>query len=296
MVGVSIGLPVRNGEAFLEETLYSLLAQVYEDFEVVIADNASDDRTLEIARAFAAADPRVKVFSHPTNLGAAANYNFVFTHSEGKFFKWTGHDDTYAPQFLQRCINELEELGEDVVLVHTGTRLIDYQSAELAINDERVEALASQPSERMRYIIRNVYSANAIFGLMRRDALEDTRLIDRYYASDYILLAELAMLGKIRQVPDVLMSRRVHQEMSHLVNRSVRDLLAWYDPTQTPNWLSTRPGKRLLWEYHKSAARIPKGFQRLLCLASILPVYLERRFRRTGRPVKMSSYLDSRNG
>lgn len=297
MPAVSIGLPVRNGAQFITETLDSLLAQEFTDFEVVIADNQSDDTTEDICRHYASIDDRINYIRHRANLGAAANYNYVFKHARGTYFKWTGHDDTYEPQFLQRCVEELQASREDVVLVHAGTRFIDDQGAELGIDDESLESLAPRASQRLRYVLRSVYGANAIFGVMRRETLSRTRLIDPYYAADYMLLAELAMLGKIRFVPEVLMSRRVHRGMSHLVNHNVRDVLAWYDPRKDPNWLSTRPGKRLLYEYYRSAIRIPRGLQRLLCVANILPVYAQRRFRRTKyRPVKMSSYLDSQEG
>src|SRR5262245_47250916 len=57
---LSIGIPVYNGENFLAQTLDSLLAQTFRDFEIVISDNASTDRTPEICRAYARCDPRVR--------------------------------------------------------------------------------------------------------------------------------------------------------------------------------------------------------------------------------------------
>ena len=71
---VSIGVPVYNGERFLALTLDSLLAQTYRDFEIIIGDNASIDRTEEIGRTYAAKDPRVRYVRHEHNLGLARNY------------------------------------------------------------------------------------------------------------------------------------------------------------------------------------------------------------------------------
>src|SRR5919106_778416 len=68
---VSIGVPVYNGETYLAETLDSLLAQSFEDFEIIISDNASTDRTPEICRAYQNKDPRVRYFRSDRNLGAA---------------------------------------------------------------------------------------------------------------------------------------------------------------------------------------------------------------------------------
>ena len=66
---VSIGLPVHNGENHLADALESLLAQSYENLELVVSDNGSTDRTEEICRTYAAADPRIRYFRNEQNLG-----------------------------------------------------------------------------------------------------------------------------------------------------------------------------------------------------------------------------------
>src|SRR2546422_9844275 len=71
---VSVGMPVYNGERYLAEAVDSLLAQTYEDFEVIICDNASTDRTGEIARSYAARDTRVRYARNEKNLGAGGNF------------------------------------------------------------------------------------------------------------------------------------------------------------------------------------------------------------------------------
>ena len=75
---VSIGLPVYNGENFLEEAVESLLAQTFEDFELIISDNASTDRTKAICQAYAAQDDRVRYFRNHENIGASGNFTRVF--------------------------------------------------------------------------------------------------------------------------------------------------------------------------------------------------------------------------
>jgi glycosyltransferase involved in cell wall biosynthesis len=105
---VSIGLPVYNGENYLAETLDSILAQTFTDFEVIISDNASTDRTETICRQYAAQDRRIRYLRNTSNLGAAKNYNRVFELSQGEYFKWNGHDDPLAPVFLERCVAVLD--------------------------------------------------------------------------------------------------------------------------------------------------------------------------------------------
>ena len=94
---VSIGLPVYNGDNYLAETLDSILAQTFTDFELIISDNGSTDRTEAICRRYAAQDHRVRYVRNPSNLGAARNYKRAFELARGEYFKWNGHDDPLAP-------------------------------------------------------------------------------------------------------------------------------------------------------------------------------------------------------
>ena len=90
---VSIGLPVYNGQEFLEETLHSILNQTFNDFELIICDNASTDRTAEICRSFAKRDRRIRYYRNEINLGAAKNFNGVFFLARGEYLKWSDNDD-----------------------------------------------------------------------------------------------------------------------------------------------------------------------------------------------------------
>ena len=115
---VSVGVPVFNGEAFLEDAIRSVLAQTLDDLELILCDNASNDRTAEICRDYEGRDPRVRYFRNPRNLGAAANYNLAFSHARGRYFKWLAHDDRMLPSFLAKTRRILEERA-DALLCNT---------------------------------------------------------------------------------------------------------------------------------------------------------------------------------
>src|SRR5688500_410636 len=80
---VSIGIPVFNGERFLAETIDSILTQTFEDYEIIISDNASTDRTQEICLLYASRDQRIRYYRNESNLGGSENYNRVFRLSRG---------------------------------------------------------------------------------------------------------------------------------------------------------------------------------------------------------------------
>ena len=81
----SIGLPVFNGENFLAPAIESILGQTYDDFELIISDNASTDATSQICRDFARRDSRVRYIRNARNLGADPNYNAVFRAARGRY-------------------------------------------------------------------------------------------------------------------------------------------------------------------------------------------------------------------
>ena len=121
---LSIGLPVYNGENYLAESLDALLGQTYEDFELIISDNASTDGTASICRRYAMQDSRIRYIRQPHNIGAAPNHNFVLQQSHGKLFKWASADDLYARDLLQCCVDALDEYPH-VVPAHSWTAAID---------------------------------------------------------------------------------------------------------------------------------------------------------------------------
>ncbi|MET0618632.1 MAG: glycosyltransferase family A protein, partial [Thermoanaerobaculia bacterium] len=111
---MSIGLPVYNGEDYLEEALDSIAAQTYRDYEVVISDNASTDRTAEICERYAARDSRIRIVRNPSNIGGDRNYYRCFELSRGKYFLGTAHDDRFDPKYLERVLAVLEADPEAV--------------------------------------------------------------------------------------------------------------------------------------------------------------------------------------
>jgi len=123
---VSIGVPVYNGESYLACALDSMLGQTYGDFELIISDNASTDRTPEICRQYAARDPRVRYLREEQNRGLAWNFNRVVEVSRGDYFKWAAYDDVCAPSFLARTVEVLDN-DPHVILATSVAALIDAQ-------------------------------------------------------------------------------------------------------------------------------------------------------------------------
>lgn len=252
----SIGLPVYNGENFLEQAIQSALKQDFEDFELIISDNASTDRTEEICRRYAEADPRILYVRQPRNIGAAKNYNYVFHLARGRFFNWLAHDDVLGPSFLSACLQGFEEHGDGAVLVYPSFRYID--EAEREIDTEVpscVETSARTPARRFYETLDQLAIVTSVFGLFRRDMLARTRLIGSYIASDYVLLAECALLGHIvRLNGPPQFQRRLHEDGSQRANKTPDAVAKWFDPDAVAD---PRPTRRLSREYLNSLCLTP---------------------------------------
>src|SRR5439155_18526924 len=121
---VSIGMPLYNEERYLEQALQSLLSQSYKNFEVIISDNASTDRTRDICLAYAARDPRVRYSRMNTNVGSILNFNRVFQLSSAPYFFWASGHDTRHETFIARCVEVLEQ-DASVVLSYTLARWLE---------------------------------------------------------------------------------------------------------------------------------------------------------------------------
>lgn len=240
---VTVGIPVYNGENYLAEAIDSILAQSFGDFELLISDNASTDRTEAICREFASRDPRIVYFRQPENLGAAHNYNFVFHNSHGEYFKWAAHDDLVDPQFLELAVAALD-LHPEVPLVFSKTRKIDEHGKVVGTYGETYEQMrlsSPRPAERFGDMVCMPNNCVALFGLMRKSQLATTNLHAAYPGADRCLLGELALRGPVYEIPEYLFLRRDHPgAYTHQQNRT-RYRMGWWDPSQQdrrsfPHW------------------------------------------------------------
>jgi len=205
---VSLALPVHNGERFLAECVESLLAQTYDDFELVIADNASTDATEQISREFATRDPRVRYIRRETNIGAVRNHNLLVRETAGDLFMWAGADDVHDPRRLAHLIDALDAHA-GAVLAFTASREINGAGKTISTwhNDCRIDD--PDPMVRMGDLIRRTLDPSKFFyGVIRRSALERTQLVSPVQYSDGILSAELSLLGPFVEVDEELLGHR----------------------------------------------------------------------------------------
>ncbi|MDX0371241.1 glycosyltransferase [Sinorhizobium meliloti] len=224
---VSLGLPVYNGENFIAEAILSLLDQDFEDFELIITDNASTDRTAQICQAFAASDRRIRYVPNGRNLGAGPNFNRAFELSCGTYFKWCAHDDLISRNFLKEAVRALDE-NASAVIAYPTLQGIDRNGSLTSYSEGALPDMKGwSPAARFRAFATELGCDAAVFGLCRRGALALTSLHESYYGSDRALLAEMAVLGEFIHVAHAVLYNRDHPTRS--VNLHSTERLAWQD-------------------------------------------------------------------
>jgi len=214
-------VPVFNGEGYLGETLDSLLSQTYGDFRLIIGDNGSTDGTAEIARAYAAADPRVEYVRHPRNIGAAANYNDLFRRAGTEYFRWHAADDLSLPEYTARCVAALDA-DPGVALAYCKTMDIDQDGNVLGPYEDNVDAREETAFARFEHVLHRLQRCNALYGLMWSSVVSQTRLMAGFTGADYVFMAELALYGKFVELPERLFRRRYHARASSAMTEAER--------------------------------------------------------------------------
>jgi glycosyltransferase involved in cell wall biosynthesis len=273
---VSIGLPIYNGEPFLQQALDSLLSQTHTDFELVISDNASTDRTSEICAAYTARDPRIRYHRNAQNIGVDRNFNRTFELSQGEYFRWAAADDLCAPTLLERCV-EVLDARQDVVLCYPKSRYIDDQGGFLRDYEDNLHIELPQPHKRFAAYLLNVEMCNAVFGLIRSSVLRQTKLYGIYADSDLVYLGELALYGSFLELPEVLFFRRIHPGIAVKKYPSAHERMVMSEPAlgdklSFPHW-------KVFGGFLSAIRRAPLSWsERLFCYLE-MRIWLERRGR-----------------
>ena len=271
---LSIGLPVHNGEKFLKTALESILRQSFDDFEVIVCDNNSIDKTQSICEEFVKRDERIKYHRNQYNIGAASNYNLTFELSKGKYFKWCAHDDILAPRMFEACVAALEKRPE-AVLAYPDVLMVDWEGNVLSSYINRTDTSSPLPSLRYGSLLAFGNKCYEVFGLIRSRSLKSTGLIGKFAHSDGVLLAELALKGQFVNVPEPLIMMRSHPEQSMTMVKDYRKYTIWFDPTKKMPFIF--PYWRMHYEFLAALrrARLP-GNEKAECYRVLIRFVFER--------------------
>ena len=212
---VSIGMPAYNGEQYLRKALDSLLAQDYENFELLISDNASTDATFQICQEYAERDKHIRVYRNEHNLGALKNFQVVLEKARGKYFMWAAVDDCWLPGFVTTLVKELEKHPEAGVAMCA----VDRIDNDGVLFDTIRFKDRDNPNGRTYYqMMKSLTSFKKynlyIYGLFRTPLLKEAfPSFQEVPRLDRLFMCQMALATRFRYVDQVL-HIRMHQKQS----------------------------------------------------------------------------------
>jgi glycosyltransferase involved in cell wall biosynthesis len=283
---LNIGLPVYNGDKYLEETLVSLQNQTFRDYKLIISDNASTDRTEEICRTYASRDARICYYRNDRNIGAVQNWYRVFDLSSSEYFASVADDDVYHPEYIRKCIEVLDD-DPATILCYSKTKVIDENGNLVGNFDVEVNTTSAKPYERLYNVLAKDYLCIQLYGVMRSSSLKRTRVFAGYFGCDRNTLAELALLGGLYEKPEYLFYHRLYPEALGIAMNSGKSLEELHILDPGTNWRYRSTSMTIHLNYFSSVARlIASPSEQMRCYQQLTRIILEKAVRRARRLVQ----------
>lgn len=202
---ISIGMPTYNNARTIDRAIQSVLDQSYPNWKLYISDDFSDDATRSIIHNYAKSNPH-KIFEvHPSERLYYLNFRHLIHVSEAPFFVWLAGDDWWEPDFLYRCLDELQRHPEAVCCVARCRFHLEDGSSHI---DPGARALTSDmPARVSTYFLKPDQSR--MYGIFRRDALKQSFVDKVFHAYDWALCAGTLRLGIHVGIEEVLLHREL---------------------------------------------------------------------------------------
>jgi glycosyltransferase EpsE len=201
---VSVVTTVYNGEPYVDRAIPGILAQTFSDFEFILVDDGSQDRTPEILRDLAAKDSRVRVFS-PGRQGVAAAANYGIAQARGEYIARQDFDDCSYPERLRLQVQFLDS-NPDVGVVGGYYVLVDERRSE-----RYVRMPPREHSAILRAMARYIPFANTLVAFRRKVWVDAGGYPNVADLEDLRFWIQAAKLGwRFANLPDVLGEHYVH--------------------------------------------------------------------------------------
>lgn len=174
---LTVGMPVYNGEKYVGDAIRSLLDQSYQDFTLLISDNASSDATPDICRAYAASDARVRYHRNEKNIGPVRNFLSLVDKANSDYFMWAAYDDLWSRDWLEAAVSALERNPDAAfALSEVILKSINYKVWR-TVPANRFSFIEEHTREErvLQYLNRHIYShkTNMVYSLMRLPVLRE---------------------------------------------------------------------------------------------------------------------------
>jgi glycosyltransferase involved in cell wall biosynthesis len=228
---VSVCIPTYNGEEYLEQCLTSTIRQTFQNLEIIVCDDGSSDRTLDIANQIAQADRRLVIHRNAVRLGIPGNWNRCLDLAQGRWIKFMGQDDYLADDCIEVMVRAVDQTGRIVVC----DRQIAYQDVDHRFQEDLNSYIAENPLHKVgetrtfeaedisRFVLGRLndnFIGEPVFTLFPHDVIKDVGYFDDRFVlwSDYEMWTRIAVNRGLLWLPDRLATFRCHSKAQSWTN------------------------------------------------------------------------------
>lgn len=202
---VTVFIPAYNREKYIGDAIESILAQTFTNFEILLIDDGSKDRTIEIMRSYK--DPRVRIIRNENNLGIPKTRNKGIEHARGEYIAMLDSDDRAFPTRLEKQVDFLDA-HHDYAQVGSWCRMMDEQGQPL----KKIKRQPISPEDVDTQLLFRCSLSN-------RSIMARTKILREYgyrndypRCQDYDLHVRLAQKYKLGNLPECLVYGRIHAD------------------------------------------------------------------------------------
>lgn len=220
MARVSVIIPSYNHEKFVRETIQSILDQTFQDFEIIITDDGSTDKTVSVIRSFT--DPRIKLFCFEKNQGACVAANKCLIEAKGEFIAMLSSDDVFVPDKLEKQVSFLDQ-NPIIGAVFSYAQIIDEEGNDLTDDNHFYKRIFIQPNrtgfEWLNYFFFKLNCLCHPSALIRKQCYNEVGQYNEVFAQlpDFDFWIRLCMKYEIHILPENCLKFRV---LKHEANAS----------------------------------------------------------------------------
>ena len=202
--GCSIVITAYNAHRTLRETLDSVLAQTFSDYEVWVVNDCSTDDTRQIIEEYMHLDARVHLLNNEKNLGAAESRNCGMQQATGEYIAFLDSDDVWLPEKLEKQIAFMEKTGSDIG--YCSYRFIDEEGQPI-----KKPYIVPARTDYKKMLGENVIGLST--AMIRGELKEHYRMRADFYCEDYVFWMDLLKDGKVAAgLTEVLSLYRIRQD------------------------------------------------------------------------------------
>ena len=209
---VSVLMTSYNREKYIAEAIESVLASTFEDFELIIVDDCSTDRTVEIARSYEVKDSRIKLFINEENLGDYPNRNKAASYALGKYIKYVDADDMIYPWGLEIIIYNLERFPQ-----------ASYCLDSIDQDVDKIFPISLNPKEayEREYFLSSIFNKAPTSATIKLDVFTKAGGFSfKQHVGDFELWHKLSLSEHVLLLPHGIIWSRFHDEQESIANRT----------------------------------------------------------------------------